>query len=171
MPVCEGSHSDREKIAISVFLAVFVTLLVLGNVPYRGVAEKYADLTDPIFSASGTRQVWNVFAPDPPGVVARYEVRFRYVDGSRSRWAIEHGNALWDPYADYRWLKLGEQAWRTDAAAAGLLVWAARERAEAKPLAAAELVRRAYVTAPPGESAASHAAARDDVLLRLGTAR
>ena len=73
---------------------------------------------------------------------------------------IRRGPALLHAYRDYRWLKLAENAARSREAATGLLFWAARTKAEDKPLARADLVRNVYDIARPGVARSKHAPPR-----------
>jgi hypothetical protein len=149
--------------AISVFLIAFLAIVATANIP----GGPLRDVDDPALSALGARQVWSVFAPDPNQVVGRVAVRFRYRDGSTSTWQVPRGGPLVHAYEDYRWLKLAENTARSQAAAAGLLVWAARTKAEDKPLARAELVREVYDIAPPGTPRGDHGPVDRGVILSL----
>jgi hypothetical protein len=149
--------------AISVFLVAFLAILVTANIP----GEPLHDVDDPALSALGARQVWSVFAPDPGQVVGRVSVRFKYRDGSTSTWRVPRGGAALHGYEDYRWLKLAENAARSQDAAAGLLLWAARTKAEDKPLQRADLIREVYDIAPPGTPRGEHGPVDRGVVLSL----
>src|SRR3954449_3331440 len=152
-PVCEGNHAALKRVVISGLIVVFLAILVLANIPGRPAKK----VDDPALSALGARQVWSVFAPDPNQVVAHVAVRFTYRDGSTSTWRIRPGGALLHAYRDYRWLKLAENSARSQTAAEQLLLWAARTKAEQKPLARADLIRDVYDIAPPGTPRSEHA--------------
>jgi hypothetical protein len=149
--------------AISAFLVVFLAILVTANIP----GQPLHDVDEPALSALGARQVWSVFAPDPIQVVGRISVRFKYRDGSTSTWRVPRGGPVIHGYEDYRWLKLAENAARSQTAAAGLLVWAARTKAQDKPLARADLIRELYDIAPPGTPREEHGPVKRGVLLSL----
>jgi hypothetical protein len=152
-----------KQVAISVFLVVFLAIIATANVPGNPVR----DIDDPALSALGARQVWSVFAPEPNQVVGTVSVRFTYRDGSSSTWRVPRGGALVHAYEDYRWLKLAENVARSNAAATGLLLWAARNKVEDKPLARAELIRELYDIAPPGKPRAEHGPVERGVVLSL----
>lgn len=156
--MCEGSHSRLQQAAISGFLIVFLAVVATANIPGNPVAS----VDDPALRAVGARQVWSVFAPDPLQVVARVSVRFVYRDGTTSTWKV--------PRHDYRWLKLAENVPRSETAAQGLLLWAARTRAEPKPLVRADLIREVYDIAPPGKPRSEHSPVERGVVLSLGAA-
>jgi hypothetical protein len=165
-PVCEGNHSAPKRAVTSVLIVIFLAIVVTANIP--GDPVKKVD--DPALSALGARQVWSVFAPDPNQVVAYVSVRFTYRDGSSSTWRIPRGGPLLHAYRDYRWLKLAENAARSQTAATNLLVWAARTKAEDKPLARADLVRESYDIAPPGKPASDHGPVQRGVIVSLKAA-
>jgi len=153
--------------AISVFLVLFLAIVVTANIPGHGVRKAVGKVDDPPLTALGARQVWNVFAPDPGQVVGKIAVRFTYRDGSTSTWRVPRGAPLVHAYEDYRWLKLAENVARSQPAAAGLLLWAARHKAGPKPLARADLVRSVYDVAPPGEPRSQRGRTDTGVLLSL----
>ena len=144
-------------------IVVFLAILALANIP--GQPLKAVD--EPALSALGARQVWSVFAPDPTQVVAHVSVRFTYRDGTSSTWKVSEGGPLIHAYRDYRWLKLAENVARSQAAATNLLVWAARTKAQDKPLARADLIRELYDIAPPGKPRTQHGRVERGVLLSL----
>jgi len=153
--------------AISVFLVVFLAIIATANIPGTGVRKAVGKVDDPALAALGTRQVWSVFAPDPTQVVGKVAVRFTYRDGSTSTWRVPRGGPLVHAYEDYRWLKLAENVARWQRAASGVLLWAARHKAEPKPLARADLIRSVYDVAPPGEPRSHHGPTDTGVLLSL----
>jgi hypothetical protein len=165
--LCEGSHSPRQRAAISGLLVVFLALLATANIP--GNPLKQVD--DPTLSALGARQVWSVFAPDPIQVVAHVSVRFTYRDGSTSTWRVPRGEPVLHAYRDYRWLKLAENAARSQTAAANLLIWATRKKAQPKPLVRADLMREVYDIAPPGKPESDHGRTQVGVILSLKAAQ
>jgi hypothetical protein len=144
-------------------IVVFLAVVATANIPGDPVSK----VDDPALSALGARQVWSVFAPDPSQVVGRVSVRFTYRDGSSSTWRVPRGGPLVHAYRDYRWLKLAENVARSQTAAAGLLLWAARTKAEDKPLARADLIREVYDIAPPGRPRDQHGPAEPGVVLSL----
>lgn len=161
------THTRRQA-ATSVFLVAFLAVVVSANVPVRAFHDAVRHVDDPVLAALGPRQVWNVFAPDPPQTVGFVAVRFAYRDGTSSTWRIPRGpGALGGDYRNYRWLKLGDNVITSDAAATGLLLWAIRARAEPKPLAHADLVRLIYDVAPIGRPRGAHAAPRTAVLFSV----
>jgi hypothetical protein len=159
--------SPRGRIALSVVILLFLVAITTANVPVRGFHDQVRKVDDPVLTALGARQFWSVFAPDPQQVVSTLEVRFTYRDGSTSTWRIGKRNPFTGAYRDYRWLKLSENAARSQAAATGLLVWATRRRALPKPLTKAELVRSAYDIAPPRQPKDEHGPIRRGVLYAL----
>lgn len=164
-PLCDSGHNSRPFLRKlhSVAIVAFLALLILNNVPVESVRRDIrAD--DRALAALGTSQVWNVFAPDPQQVVPATRVDFRYRDGSRSSWRVGRGAPWLAPYRDYRWLKLAENAARDERAVFGLLAYAVRERAEAKPLANAMLVRSVYDVAPAGQDRDAHGRSEEGVL-------
>jgi hypothetical protein len=159
--------SPRGRIALSVLIVLFLLAITTANVPVRSFHEQVRKVDDPVLTALGARQFWSVFAPDPTQVVSTLEVRFTYRDGSTSTWRIRKRNPFIGAYRDYRWLKLADNAARSQAAATGLLVWATRRRALPKPLAKAELVRSIYDIAPPGRPVDEHGPIKRGVLYAL----
>jgi hypothetical protein len=159
--------SPRGRIALSVLILVFLVAIITANVPVRGFHDQVRKVDDPVLTALGARQFWSVFAPDPQQVVSTLEVRFTYRDGSTSGWQIRKRNPFTGAYRDYRWLKLAENAARSQAAGTGLLIWATRRHALPKPLTKAELVRSVYDIAPPGRPERDHGPIKRGVLYTL----
>jgi hypothetical protein len=159
--------SPRGRIALSVLIVLFLLAITTSNVPVRGFHEQVRKVDDPVLTALGARQFWSVFAPDPQQVVSMLEVRFTYRDGSTSTWRIRKRNPFTGAYRDYRWLKLAENAARSQAAGTGLLIWATRRHALTKPLTKAELVRSIYDIAPPGRPNDEHGRIKRGVLYTL----
>jgi hypothetical protein len=159
--------SPRGRIALSVLIVLFLLAITTANVPVRGFHEQVRKVDDPVLTALGARQFWSVFAPDPQQVVSRLEVRFTYRDGSTSTWRIRKRNPFTGAYRDYRWLKLAENAARSQAAGTGLLIWATRRHALTKPLTKAELMRSIYDIAPPGRPKDEHGPIHRGVLYAL----
>jgi hypothetical protein len=165
--VCESNHSKWGHVAISGLIVVFLAVIATANIPGNGVRKTVGKVDDPALAAIGARQVWSVFAPDPAEVVSELSVRFSYGDGSNSTWRIRRGGALVHGYRDYRWLKLAENAARSDVAAQGLLLWAARNKAQPKPIARVDLIRTVYDIAPPGKPRSQHGPVDRGVILSL----
>lgn len=165
--MCEGSHSPREHVVISVVLVAFLAALVAANVPLSGFHRSVKSVDDPVQRATGARQVWSVFAPDPNQVVAQVSVRFSYRDGTTATWRVPRGGALLHSYRDYRWLKLAENSARSEQAAQGLLLWAVHHQAGPRPLAHADLLRSVYDIAPAGRPRTDHARPQTGLLLSL----
>jgi hypothetical protein len=159
--------SRRGRIALSVLIVLFLLAITTANVPVRGFHEQVRKVDDPVLTALGARQFWSVFAPDPQQVVSTLEVRFTYRDGSSSTWRIRKRNPFTGAYRDYRWLKLAENAARSQAAGTGLLIWATRRHALTKPLTKAELVRSIYDIGPPGRPKDEHGPITRGVLYTL----
>ena len=155
------------RVALSVLIAAFLLVITTANVPAPGFHDKVKKVDDPVLNALGARQFWSVFAPDPQQVVSTLAVRFTYADGSTSSWRIRKRNPFVGSYRDYRWLKLAENAPRSEAAGTGLLLWAVHRKALAKPLAKAELVRTVYDTAKPGRPKSDHGPVQSGVLYQL----
>ena len=158
----------RRHVAISVFLVLFVAIVATANIPGHGVRDAVGKVDDPALAALGARQVWSVFAPDPNQAVGRVWVRFTYADGSSSIWRVPRGGALLHAYRDYRWLKLAENTARSSVAAEGLLLWAARHRAEPKQIKRVDLIRSVYDVAPPGEPKSHRGRTDTGVVVSLG---
>lgn len=133
----------------SVLIVLLLTLLAIANLPPSQVRDDVLDVTEPVMTALGIRQVWDVFAPDPRAVSLGTEVRFRYADGTTGAWSPPDdgfGRLL----SGDRWVKIGERA-PEDAVGPPLLGWAIREQSDpARPLEGAALVRIARDVAPPG---------------------
>jgi hypothetical protein len=154
-----------------VLILAFLIAITTATVPVRGFREQVQKVDDPLLTALGARQFWSVFAPDPQQVVSTLEVRFTYRDGSTGSWPVAKRNPVTGAYRDYRWLKLAENAARSQAAAVGLLTWAVREKALDKPVAKAALVRSVYDIAPPGQPKDRHGAPERGALYELQVAQ
>ena len=160
-------NTRRGRIVLSVLIVLFLLAITTANVPVARFHDQVRKVDDPVLTALGARQFWSVFAPDPQQVVSTLEVRFTYRDGTTSTWRIRKRNPFTGAYRDYRWIKLAEKAAGSQAAATGLLLWATRRHALAKPLAKAELVRSVYDIAPPGRPARDHGPIQRGVLYVL----
>ena len=148
----ESSRAGR--IAISVFAAVTVVCLVLWNLPEESALKQRTDrVVRPFMLASGLNQNWGVFAPDPRRVTLDFVADVTYADGSRGTLRVPEGGRLVGSYWDYRWRKWyewvrtddHEELWQPAAE------WFARlAREEGKEPVEVTLVRRWYVSYPPG---------------------
>src|ERR1700760_3173209 len=95
----------------SVALVVAVAVIVLGNVPDVGLWGKLRTATQPIRSATGLNQNWQVYAP-PRRISAYVDARVTYSDGTSSIFGIPNRRGL-GAFVDYRWQKY-EEAIRAD---------------------------------------------------------
>ena len=156
---------ERRHIA-GLALGALVALLVVANLPPSGFRRTVLKAGDPLLTAAGLRQPWDVFAPDPRQVSFGLVVRFRYADGPPGRWTPPRDGPR--ILSGDRWVKLAEHA---DGAAAGpdLLAWAIREHADTRRrLVGAELLRVARPVAPVGEPESAAPPRREEVLWRTG---
>lgn len=154
-PRIESSLVGRA--AISSFLVLTLTSLLVANLPDSSVRREAWPFVHPYVAAAGIEQNWGVFAPDPRRVVLDLEARITYTDGSRSTWRVPDGGPGLAAYRDYHWRKWVEwvtldshqELW-TPAAA-----WIARQaEAHGRLVAEVTLVRRWYEVAEPGEARA-----------------
>jgi hypothetical protein len=135
----------------SAALVVTVVVMVLGNVPDIGLWGKLRSATQPIRSATGLNQNWQVYSP-PRNISAYVDAKVTYADGTSSVYSIPGRRGL-GAFVDYRWQKY-EEAIRQDT---GEWLWpdyadyvAGLARAEGKDPVQVMLVRRWAETLPPG---------------------
>lgn len=156
---------ERDHIA-SVALTLFVAVLVVANLPPSDLRRAVLPRADPVLTATGLRQAWDVFAPDPRAVSYRLKVQFRYAAGPDGDWAPPRDGL--SVFSGDRWVKLTERA-HEPGVGLPLLVWAIENRADpGRRVVAARLVRAYRSVAPAGAPEGEAPPYRDEVLLTAG---
>ena len=151
---------------ISGALVLLIALIVGDNLPGSEVRRQADEVGEPVLTALGAGQNWNVFAR-PYTSTVEVEVRFLHADGSRSTWRPPRGGPFLSPYRDYRWVKLVEYL-DEPGLPIRLLTWAVNEEDDPRrPIARARLVRRERELARPGAPASARGPWRESVLVEI----
>jgi hypothetical protein len=111
---------------ISALVTTAVIIAVVWNLPDSEIKRAAQPALQPLAVASGTEQVWQMYAPDPIKRVEILEVDVTMADGSDRVWSFSEGDRILGPFHWYHWQKLKEQAIRQPDIRAGLANWAVR---------------------------------------------
>jgi hypothetical protein len=144
-------RSSLRRALGSAALIITVAVIVLGNVPGVGWLGDLRAATQPVRSATGLTQNWQVYSP-PRTLSAYVDARVDYADGTSSVYSIPGRRGV-GAFVDYRWQKY-EEAIRPDS---GKSLWAGyaeyvadRARAQGKDPVRVTLIRRFANTLSPG---------------------
>ena len=103
-------ESRAGRLALSTFVIVTVTCMVVANLPDKYVPVRRASsVTHHLVDAVGLQQVWRVFSP-PRNEVLALEALVTFDDGSETTWYPPRSNVLVGVYHDYHWQKYMEHA-------------------------------------------------------------
>lgn len=150
--------SRGGKVVISAFVALFVLVGVVWNVPDSPIRRGLMPAVEPVAAPVGLDQYWGMYG-NPSKRAETVEVQVKMADGQIRVWAMEpgaDGMGWWD-----RWIML-RRAVMTDANVRPQVArWAVREVTEPgdHPVAVAVVLRTQNLTAPgeDGESSGKSA--------------
>lgn len=111
------------EIAISVMVALLVSIAVVGSLPDSAIKNTAAPLLEPFTRTTGLDQSWGVFSPNPPRKLTEVEVHVIMSDGDDRVWRLDADRSL----PGYRWRKLKEEVIRHKALRPGLARYVVRE--------------------------------------------
>jgi hypothetical protein len=141
---------------ISALVTAALIIAIVWNLPDSEVKRAAQPALRPIAVASGTEQVWQMYAPDPIQRTEILEVHVTMADGSDRVWSFNKGNLLLGPFHWYHWQKLKEQAIRQPEIRPGLAMWVVRQvTAPGDHPMRVQMLFRSTAIALPGKSAAS----------------
>jgi len=114
------------EVLISAVVTAALIIAVVWNLPDSEVKRSAQPALRPLAVASGTEQVWQMYAPDPIKRTEILEVHVTMADGSDRVWSFSKGDRFLGPFHWYHWQKLKEQAIRQPDIRAGLAMWVVR---------------------------------------------
>jgi hypothetical protein len=147
-------ESRAGKIAISVFVALFVLVGVVWNIPDSPIRRAVLPAMEPVAAPVGLDQYWGMYG-NPSKRAETIEVQVKMADGQIRVWTIEPGApgiGWWN-----RWIMI-RRAVMTDANVRPQVArWAVREitRSDENPVAVAILLKTQNLSAPGEETASS----------------
>lgn len=151
----EDSRAGRWL--ISGMLAFVLFAIVVSSLPHSEMRRVALPVLKPALEASGLRQSWGMFAPDPPRRSTELVARTHYADGTVGQWRPPAGEPLIAAYRNYHWRKwatavLNDRTRRLWAPAA---TWVVRNQDHGgRQPVRVELVRRSRELPPPGSGRA-----------------
>jgi hypothetical protein len=162
-------RSGAGKIVISVFVALFVLVGVLWNIPDSPIRRSLVPALTPVAAPIGLDQFWGMYG-NPSKRAETIEVQVKMADGAIRVWTMEPGApgmGWWD-----RWIMI-RRAVMTDASVRPQVAhWVVRQitRPGERPVAVAVVLKVQTLTAP-GEEGASTGKPATKVLYQelLGT--
>ena len=146
-------ESRTGKIVISIFVAVFVLVGVVWNIPDSPIRRGLLPAVEPVAAPAGLDQYWGMYGT-PSKRIEAVEVQVRMADGQTRVWTMqpgERGVGWWD-----RWIML-RRAVMTDANVRPQIArWVVREVTEPDehPVAVAVVLRTQNLSQPGDEDAA-----------------
>ena len=111
------------EVLISALVTTAVIIGVVWNLPDSEIKRAAQPALQPLAVASGTEQIWQMYAPDPVQRVEILEVHVTMADGSDRVWSFNEGDRVLGPFHWYHWQKLKEQAIREPGIRTGLAMW------------------------------------------------
>lgn len=147
-------ESRFGKVAISVFIGVFVLVGVVWNMPDSPIKRHLVPIVDPVAAPLGLNQYWGMYGT-PVKRAETIEVHVKMSDGQTRVWAMEPGErgvGWWD-----RWIML-KRAVMTDASVRPQVAhWVVREitTGDERPVAVAVVLSTRNLSAPGEDNASS----------------
>jgi hypothetical protein len=117
-------------VSVSALIAVIFSIGIVWNLPNSAIQRVLTAPLEPIASATGLSQRWQMYAPEPLRRLEDVEVRVIMDDGSHRVWTNPRGDAVVGPFNWYRWQKLKENVVRDENIRADVAHWAARTLTE-----------------------------------------
>jgi hypothetical protein len=136
---------------IGALVALFLLVGIAWNLPASEIKNRLVMALRPVATATGTDQVWQMYAPDPVRRLEVVEVHVTLADGTDRVWTLQRRDLVTGPFSWYRWQKLKEQLVREPVIRAEFARWVVRELAPppAQPVRVA-MTFRATDMPPPG---------------------
>jgi len=122
---CERSTFGEAVISGLVTAALLIG--VVWNMPDSEIKSAMQPGLEPIASAAGLDQRWQMYAPDPIRRLEFLDVHVTMADGTDRIWNVERGNLLFGQFVWYHWQKLKEQAIRQPEIRADFARWVVRD--------------------------------------------
>jgi hypothetical protein len=144
------------EVLISALVTAALIIAVVWNLPDSEIKRAAQPALQPLAVATGTEQVWQMYAPDPVQRVEILEVHVTMADGSDRLWSFNEGDRVLGPFHWYHWQKLKEQAIRWPDIRPGLAMWAVRHLATpADHPVRVQMLFRSKELAAPGKATTS----------------
>jgi hypothetical protein len=136
---------------IGALVALLLLVGIAWNLPASEIKNRLVMALRPVATATGTDQVWQMYAPDPVRRLEVVEVHVTLADGTDRVWTLQQGDLVIGPFSWYRWQKLKERLVREPVIRADFARWVVRKLAPppAQPVRVA-MTFRATDIPPPG---------------------
>ncbi len=146
-------ESRAGKIVISVFIAVFVIVGVVWNIPDSPIKRALTPPVEPVAAATGLDQYWGMYGT-PVKRVEAIEVQIKMADGQTRVWTMQPdapGVGWWD-----RWIMLRRAVMTDPNVRPQVARWVVRQTTtpDEHPVAVA-IVLSTQTLSAPGEDEAS----------------
>lgn len=96
---------------------------VVWSLPDAEIKRRLTAVLQPVASAAGLEQSWQMYAPEPIRRLEFVEVRVTMADGRQRVWTNPRGDRVAGAFTWYRWQKLKENVVREPTLRAGLAHW------------------------------------------------
>jgi hypothetical protein len=151
------SHRFEKTLAGEALISALVTaaliIAVVWNLPDSDIKRSAQPALQPLAIASGTDQVWTMYAPDPIKRIEALEIHVTMADGSDRTWSFTQGDRVIGQFHWYHWQKLKEQAIREPGIRAGLAMWVVRHlTTPGEHPQRVQMIFRAEELLPPGKA-------------------
>ena len=152
-------QSRAGKAVISAFVAVFVLVGVIWNIPDSPIGRGLQAVVKPVASVVGLDQNWGMYGT-PTRRVETIEVHVTMADGQDRVWTMqpgERGVGWWD-----RWILLKRSATVDASIRPQLAHWVVRQvtRPDEHPVSVTMILRTENLSAPGDEATGSRASAK-----------
>jgi hypothetical protein len=152
-------ESRAGKVVISVFIAVFVLIGVVWNIPDSPIGRGLQALVKPVASVAGLDQNWGMYGT-PTRRVETIEVHVTMADGEDRVWTMqpgEQGVGWWD-----RWILLKRSAMVDSSIRPQLAHWVVRQitKPDERAVSVSMILRTENLSAPGDDGAGGRAAAK-----------
>jgi hypothetical protein len=152
-------ESRAGKVVISVFIAAFVLIGVIWNIPDSPIGRGLQGVVKPVATVVGLDQNWGMYGT-PTRRVETIEVHVTMADGEDRVWTMqpgERGVGWWD-----RWILLKRSAMVDASIRPQLAHWVVRQITKPDEHAASVsiILRTENLSAPGGDGASSRAPAK-----------
>lgn|GEM_PF-1848061 len=151
-------ESRAGRVVISVFVAAFVLVGIVWNIPDSPIGRGLQAVVQPVASATGLDQYWGMYGT-PTRRVETLEVHVTMADGRVRVWTMqpgEQGVGWWD-----RWILLRRSAMVDSAMRPQLAHWVVRQVTKpGEQAAAVSVILRTENLSAPGAEAGGRAPAK-----------
>jgi hypothetical protein len=120
-------NSLLGRALISAVVSVVLLISIVWNLPDSAIKDAFTPPLEPIASATGLNQRWQMYAPNPIQRLEFVDIHVTMADGTNRVWAMREDHPFVGQFSWYHWQKLKEQSIRQPSIRAGIAHWAVRQ--------------------------------------------